>query len=102
MINVAPQTFEAEVVIMVPATFRVRFEYVPGTPDVPMLGPDIDPGYPGENPLCTVTEIFECWYEDHLITNNDKPRHLLESSLRSPEHAESVQAQLLKQCEEER
>ncbi len=106
MINAnAMTTNKATVTLLVLVTFvDLEFEHTPGTKDVLTL-PNGDPGNPGEEQSCSLTETEEklIWYEDHLIADtpeNAGKRHLLLSSLRQPEHADEIQRQLLLECEE--
>ncbi len=98
MVNTKPRAHVATVELQLPAEFRVEFEHTPGTPNVPHLI-NGDPGRPGENPLCTVTDIKGMWLGDHLVTDTASFRHVMESFVRSPEYQEEIQKQLLTECE---
>lgn len=100
MVNPNPTTHATIVEIQVPIEIEVNFEHTPGTTDVHTLN-NGEPGYPGEAGHCEITEpTGRMWYEDHFILADEKyTQHLLESSLRKREHDETIQEQLLKECE---
>ena len=102
MVNGNPTTRTTIVAVQVTVEIEVNYAYTPGTEGVPFL-PNGDPGYPGEEGHCEITEATgKIWYEDHLVLADEKyTRHLLESSLRNREHEETIQKQLLKDCEDD-